>query len=150
MKQKTKIEALFMVIVIAILAFFAAQQAYISAYEIPNSIATQSSNNNTATNATVIDVSGSQWSWAFTYPNGTKSVNNLTLQPGTTYKLVVTSTDVIHDLYIGHFGVQVYAVPGRSNSVTFTTPNSPGTYFFECVEYCGELHYQMRGTMTVT
>lgn len=148
MKSKTKIEAIFMVMVIAILAFFAAQQAYISANDIPNSIATQYKGN--INNAVPIKVDGAQWSWTFTYQNGTTSVDNLTLKPNTTYQLIVTSSDVIHDLYIIHLGTQVYAVPGRTNTITFTTPSTPGTYHFECVEYCGLDHYLMRGVLTVT
>ncbi len=148
MEKKTKIEAIFMLLVIVILAIFAAQQAYISAKEIPNSIASQYNGNESG--ATQIHVIGAQWSWTFIYANGTKSVDNLTLKANTTYQLVVTSQDVIHDLYIGHIGAQVYAVPGQTNTITFTTPNHPGQYFFECVEYCGKDHYLMRGTMTVT
>lgn len=148
MKSKTKIEALFMLAVIVVLGFFAAQQAYISAYEIPNSIAHQY--NGPQNGTTQIQVVGEQWSWTFIYPNGTKTVNSLNLQANTSYQLVVTSKDVIHDLYIGHFGAQVYAVPGQTNTLTFTTPNHSGHYFFECVEYCGKDHYLMRGIMTVT
>lgn len=148
MKSKTKIEALFMLAVIVVLGFFAADQAYISAYEIPNSIASQY--NGTHSGSVPIHVAGEQWSWTFTYQNGTSSVNVLTLKANTTYQLIVTSKDVIHDLYIGHFGVQVYAVPGQTNTISFTTPTHPGHYFFECVEYCGKDHYLMRGTLTVT
>ncbi len=148
MKSKTKIEAIFMAIVIAILAFFAAQQAYVTSHEIPTAVATRYTGNQSG--AIPIQVDGAQWSWTFTYQNGSRSVDNLTLKANTTYQLVVTSSDVIHDLYIGHFGAQVYAVPGRTNTLTFTTPSSPGTYFFECVEYCGQDHYLMRGTLTVT
>jgi Heme/copper-type cytochrome/quinol oxidases, subunit 2 len=65
-----------------------------------------------------------------------------------TYTLIVTSKDVIHDLYIPQFGVQVYAVYGHTNEVSFT-PLVPGTYIMECVEYCGEYHYEMRGQVVV-
>lgn len=148
MEKKTKVEAIFMLMVIVILGIFAGWQAYVTAHEIPNSIATQYKGN--VSDATQIHVIGAQWSWTFIYPNGTKSVDKLTLQPNTSYQLVVTSQDVIHDLYIGHIGVQVYAIPGQTNSITFTTPNHSGQYFFECVEYCGKDHYLMRGIMTVT
>jgi heme/copper-type cytochrome/quinol oxidase subunit 2 len=99
-------------------------------------------------NSTQIQVIGAQWSWTFVYPNGTKTVDNLTLQVNHTYVLVVSSIDVIHDLYIDQMGVQVYAVPGHNNTVAFT-PTHVGHYKFECVEYCGELHYLMRGILTV-
>ncbi|MEM3643146.1 MAG: hypothetical protein QXU70_04635 [Thermoplasmatales archaeon] len=67
----------------------------------------------------------------------------------TTYTLIVTSKDVIHDLYIPQFGVQVYAVYGHPNQVTIE-PKQVGTFIMECVEYCGEYHYEMRGTVVVT
>lgn len=148
MDKKTKVEAIFMLMVLVVLGVFAAQQAYVSAHEIPNSIATEYKGN--VSGAIQIQVVGAQWSWTFIYPNGTKSVDQLTLQPNTTYQLVVTSQDVIHDLYLGHIGAQVYAVPGQTNTLTFTTPDHSGQYFFECVEYCGADHYLMRGMMTVT
>lgn len=148
MEKKTKVEAIFMLLIIVILAFFAAQQAYVTAKEIPNSIATQYNGNQSG--AIPIQVVGAQWSWTFIYANGTKSVDNLTLKANTTYQLIVTSQDVIHDFYLGHLGVQIYAVPGQTNTLSFTTPNHPGHYFFECVEYCGKDHYLMRGMMTVT
>lgn len=101
-------------------------------------------------NSTVIQViGGAQWSWTFVYPNGTKSVDALTLQVNHTYTLMVSSQDVIHDLLIPQMGVQVYAVPGHNNTVSFE-PTKVGTYYFECVEYCGgEDHYLMRGFLTV-
>ncbi|EQD40281.1 cytochrome c oxidase subunit II, partial [mine drainage metagenome] len=102
---------------------------------------------------TLIQVTGVQWSWAFDI-NGVKSVDNFTLTVNQTYTMVVDSLPVgagqpvIHDLLIPQFGIQVYAVPGQNNTITFT-PVKTGTYIFECVEYCGYDHYLMRGYFSV-
>lgn len=96
----------------------------------------------------IINVTGYQWGWQFQYSNGTIMTDKLVLEANQTYTLIVRSKDVIHDLYIPQFGVQVYAVYNHTNQVSFT-PLAPGTYIMECVEYCGEYHYEMRGEVIV-
>ncbi len=112
-------------------------------------IAQPENNSTVPANSTIIKVTGYQWAWSFTYTNGTTSTDVLYAQAGHAYTLQVTSKDVIHDLLIPNLGVQVYAVPGHPNQVTFE-PTKPGTYIFECVEYCGQDHYLMRGYLEVS
>jgi cytochrome c oxidase subunit 2 len=100
-------------------------------------------------NSTVIQVLGYQWAWQFTYSNNTTSTDTLYVTVGHEYTLQVTSKDVIHDLLIPSLGVQVYAVPDHPNQVSFE-PEKTGKYIFECVEYCGQDHYLMRGYMVVS
>ncbi len=106
-------------------------------------------------NSTIINVTGSQWVWEFqignkTYFNsGNSHSGALPLIVNHTYTFEVTSKDVIHDLSIPEFGVQSYAVPGHENQVSFK-PTKVGYYYFECVEYCGFEHYEMRGYIDVT
>ena len=145
MDNKTKAEVVWIVAVLTILVWAAiSNAAYL--HDNSSSIANPVGGN---PQGVVINVTGYQWAWTFTYSNGTSSIDNLSLKAGTTYTLVITSKDVIHDLYIPEFGVNVYAVAGHTNQITFT-PTKIGTYIFECVEYCGEYHYEMRGTVTVT
>ncbi len=145
MNNKTKAEVIWIVAVIAILAWAAvANASYLQSNS--SSIANPTGGDPPGT---VINVTGYQWAWTFHYANGTQSTGKLILSVGTTYTLVVYSKDVIHDFYIPEFGVNVYAVYGHPNEVTFT-PTKAGTYIFECVEYCGEYHYEMRGTVVVT
>jgi cytochrome c oxidase subunit 2 len=40
------------------------------------------------------------------------------------------------------------AIPGRVNTVWFA-PTEPGTHDIQCREYCGLIHYNMRGTLIV-
>ena len=144
MNKKVKYELIWLVAVIAILAISA----------LANYNYTLSASKNIAQpyngdpSGVVINVTGYQWGWQFEYPNGTITTDKLILMANVTYTLIVTSKDVIHDLYIPQFGVQVYAVYGHTNEVTFT-PLVPGTYIMECVEYCGEYHYEMRGQVVV-
>ncbi len=100
-------------------------------------------------NSSVIQVLGYQWAWQFTYSNNTTTTDVLYVTAGHEYTLQVQSRDVIHDLLIPSLGVQVYAVPDHPNQVSFE-PEKAGKYIFECVEYCGEDHYLMRGYMVVS
>ncbi|MEM4778307.1 MAG: hypothetical protein QW062_02560 [Thermoplasmatales archaeon] len=145
MNSKTKTEVIWIVIVIAILAWGAVSSStYL--YSHPQTIANPEGGD---PEGIVINVTGYQWAWQFTYPNGTVTTDKLFLTVNTTYTLIVTSKGVIHDLYIPQFGVQVYAVYGHPNQVTIE-PKQVGTFIMECVEYCGEYHYEMRGTVVVT
>ena len=40
------------------------------------------------------------------------------------------------------------AIPGRVNTVWFA-PTEAGTHDIQCREYCGLIHYNMRGTLIV-
>jgi len=144
MKTKTILELIWILAVVIILAWAAiANASYI--YTHQDSIANPVSIDPLGT---VINVTGYQWAWQFTYQNGTTTTDKLVLISNVTYTLIVTSKDVIHDLYIPKFGIQVYAVAGHPNQITFK-PTSPGKYIMECVEYCGEYHYEMRGVVVV-
>ncbi len=144
MDNKTKLELIWISAVVIILAWSAASNlSYINSDQkyIANPVGGDPS-------GIIINVTGYQWAWQFSYPNGTTTSDKLIVYVNTTYTLIVTSKDVIHDLYIPKFGVQVYAVAGHPNEVSFE-PTVPGTYIMECVEYCGEYHYEMRGTVVV-
>ena len=39
------------------------------------------------------------------------------------------------------------AVPGRVNTVWFAPTDAPGVHDIQCREYCGLIHYNMRGTL---
>ncbi len=143
--NRTKAEVIWVIAVVAILSWAAVSNAtYLQTHSenIANPVGPDPQ-------GVIINVTGYQWAWAFQYPNGTISTDKLVLTNGTTYTLIVSSKDVIHDLYIPEFGVNIYAVYGHTNQITFK-PTKAGIYLFECVEYCGEFHYEMRGTVVVT
>ncbi|MEM0128688.1 MAG: cytochrome c oxidase subunit II [Thermoplasmata archaeon] len=110
-----------------------------------------------------VTVFAAQWSWTFRYENGTNVTSQynaqtntvsggaLWVQPGTTVQLNITSLDVDHSLYIPQLGVQMNAIPGRWNFVSFQIPAvAPGTqYIIECTEFCGTGHGTMRSFVIV-
>ena len=98
--------------------------------------------------AVVIKVTGQQWFWTFEYEDGTKEVGTLHVEAGKAYKFEVMSTDVIHSFNIHDYVVLMDAVPGRVNTVWFA-PDKAGEHDIQCREYCGLLHYNMRGKLIV-
>ena len=98
--------------------------------------------------AETIKVTGQQWYWSFEYPDGTKETNTLHLIKGHAYKFEIYSKDVMHSFNIPDWVVFQDAVPGRVNHAWFS-PDQTGTFPIQCREYCGLLHYNMRGSLVV-
>ena len=114
--------------------------------------------------AMTIKVTGHQWYWSYAYPDqgGLAFDSNIVpekdLKPGqprlltvdnplvvpvnTSVRVLVTSTDVIHSWYVPSFGVQEYAVIGRTNQSWFRILHT-GTYYGECNQICGINHSHM-------
>jgi cytochrome c oxidase subunit 2 len=98
-------------------------------------------------NAYEIMVEGQKWSWAFTYPNGYVD-KDLHLPVDRDIRLVMTSSDVIHSVFIPAFRVKKDVVPGRYNKLWFK-PTKPGEYNLYCAEYCGTSHSDMLAKVIV-
>lgn len=98
--------------------------------------------------AEVIKVTAQQWFWSFEHEDGTKEIGELHVDAGKAYKFEVTSKDVMHSFNIPEYVVLIDAVPGRVNTVWFA-PTEPGEYEIQCREYCGLIHYNMRGKLYV-
>jgi cytochrome c oxidase subunit 2 len=92
-------------------------------------------------NAYEILVTGQKWKWFFTYPNGYVD-EELHVPVDENIRLVLTSEDVIHSLFIPAFRVKMDAVPGRYNKTWFR-PTTPGQFELLCTEYCGTGHSDM-------
>lgn len=108
-----------------------------------------------------IKVTGHQWFWSYEYPdNGNFTFdsnlvqeadlkpgqlrlyevdNHLVLPVGATVRVLVTSTDVMHSWFVPPAGVQMYAVPGRSNE-TWVKFEKEGTFHGQCNQICGINH----------
>ena len=67
---------------------------------------------------------------------------------GKAYKFEITATDVNHSFNIHDYVVLLDAIPGRVNTVWFA-PDALGVHDIQCREYCGLIHYNMRGTLYV-
>ncbi len=93
-------------------------------------------------------VTAKQWMWKFSYPDGSASMDVLTVPLGKPIKLVMTSRDVIHSFYVPAFRAKHDVVPGRYYTIWFTA-NTPGLFNIECAEYCGVDHSRMLGLVQV-
>ncbi len=88
-----------------------------------------------------VKVSARMWSWSFEYENGRKS-GTLKVPAGRPVKLIITSEDVLHGIFIPAFRVKEDAVPGMETYLWFL-PDEPGSYDLFCTEYCGVGHSAM-------
>lgn len=96
----------------------------------------------------VVQIQGSQWHWKVTYPGYGVTYDEalqLALPVDKRVKLEITSTDVIHSVWIPAMRIKMDAVPGRTN-VIYVTPTLIGSYEddptlrVQCAELCGTGH----------
>jgi cytochrome c oxidase subunit 2 len=107
---------------------------------------------------------GHQWYWEFNYPDQgnvdieSRYVQDEDLKPGQLrlldvdnplvipvnkkIRILTSSGDVIHSFFIPSFGVQRYAIPGRTIE-TWLEANQIGTFYGECNQICGTNHSRM-------
>jgi cytochrome c oxidase subunit 2 len=88
------------------------------------------------------------WSWQFKYDNGKQS-GELRVPVGRPVKLMITSEDVLHSLFIPAFRIKEDAIPGRETYLWFL-PEEEGEYDLFCSEYCGVKHSSMMSKVMVT
>nr|NP_847986.1 cytochrome c oxidase subunit 2 [Harpochytrium sp. JEL94]AAO62898.1 cytochrome c oxidase subunit 2 [Harpochytrium sp. JEL94] len=99
---------------------------------------------------------GNQWYWSYEYSDYAEPLsfdsflvdgplrqlnvdNYLVLPVDTSIRLLVTSSDVIHDFAVPSLGLKLDAVPGRLNSSGIII-SRPGVFYGQCSELCGYLH----------
>ena len=95
-----------------------------------------------------IAVVGKQWMWTFQHPGGQREINDLHVPAGRPVKLLMTSQDVIHSLFLPDLRIKMDAIPGRYTQLWFTA-RTPGAYRLHCAEYCGTDHSTMGGRLIV-
>ncbi len=88
-----------------------------------------------------IKVTARQWSWTFDYANG-KETNVLKVPVRKPVKLLITSADVLHSLFIPAYRIKEDCVPGMETYLWFL-PDQLGSYDLFCTEYCGVGHSAM-------
>jgi cytochrome c oxidase subunit 2 len=104
----------------------------------------------------VVDVTGFQWQWQFSYPDsgivvtGTPAggVPELVLPAERTSRLNLVTTDVNHNFWVPQFLNKRDLIPGVDNAIDIT-PTETGTYDGYCAEFCGLDHGRMRFDVTV-
>jgi cytochrome c oxidase subunit 2 len=96
-----------------------------------------------APNGLVVDVTGQQWLWTFSYPGAHGYTSNeLYLPVDRPVTFDVTSEDVVHSFWIVQLGTKIDANPGEITTVS-VTPDRVGTYTVRCAELCGIYHSYM-------
>lgn len=133
----TTLETLWSVIplVIAMTIFVWGAKVYFAQYRPPQ-------------HAMEIYVVGKQWMWKFQHTTGQREINELHVPVGRKVKLIMTTEDVIHDLFFPAFRNKMDVVPGKY-TVQWFEATKPGRYHFFCAEYCGMNHSGMRGYIEV-
>lgn len=111
-----------------------------------------------------IKVTGHQWYWEYSYPDqGNLDIesryihdedlkpgqlrlldvdNQMVIPVGKKIRILTGSSDVIHSFFIPAFGVQRYAIPGRTIE-TWMEADQVGTFYGECNQICGQDHSRM-------
>ena len=74
--------------------------------------------------------------------------STITLKKGETVKLVVTSEDVTHGLFIRPLKIDTDLTPGETQQIT-VTPQTAGTFTAICHHFCGAGHGNMKLTVVV-
>jgi len=68
--------------------------------------------------------------------------NPMVIPVGKKIRILTSSSDVIHSFFIPAFGVQRYAIPGRTIE-TWLEADQVGTFYGECNQICGQDHSRM-------
>jgi cytochrome c oxidase subunit 2 len=98
-------------------------------------------------NDLVVKVNGRQWSWLFTYPNGSQAAE-LVVPVDQPLQLDMTADDVIHSFWVKEWRVKQDLVPGLTTHVNFT-PTETGEYTLACNQVCGLQHTSMYAVVRV-
>ena len=132
-----KLEVVWIVIpsIIALSMFYFGWSSYTGLRNVPE-------------DAIEIEAIAQQFSWLFVYPNDKETENDLVVPLGVPIRLNVTSTDVLHSMYIPAYRIKVDAVNGRYNYAWFM-PDKLGSFFVQCTEFCGVGHSEMNATLRI-
>jgi cytochrome c oxidase subunit 2 len=101
----------------------------------------------TSRGAMSIGVTAKMWWWEVRYhdPASGREVaaaNEIRIPVGKPVYLGLTSSDVIHSLWVPALNGKMDTIPGRINGLTLQA-DKPGIYRGQCAEYCGEQHARM-------
>jgi cytochrome c oxidase subunit 2 len=102
-----------------------------------------------AADETTIQISGRQFYWQFTYPNGAKSIDTLVAPADQVVNEEISAPnwDVIHSWWVPDFGGKYDAIPNKVNKTWFKAP--AGVYDASCYELCGIQHAAMHAKVKV-
>jgi cytochrome c oxidase subunit 2 len=95
-----------------------------------------------------VNVVGRKWAWDFEYKNGKKTTGELVVPVDKPVKLVMTSTDVLHNFFVPVLRTKMDVIPGRYTYQWFR-PIKTGNFQVFCTEYCGKEHSAMLARLKV-
>lgn len=95
-------------------------------------------------NTLEVRVIAHQWWWEFRYPStGVVTADEVHIPVNRQIHFSMVSRDVIHSFFMPAIGGKRDVVPGQNNQITLTA-NTPGQYWGQCTEFCGDSHANMR------
>ena len=98
-----------------------------------------------------VAVTAFQWCWDFKYLGTSERVDGtciggrypvLVVPTGKPVQIDLTSTDVVHNMWIPHLRFKLAAFPDHVNKFRFTI-DKKGRWMGHCAEFCGIYHYTM-------
>lgn len=91
-----------------------------------------------------VNVTAHQWWWEIEYPDsGVHTANEIHVPEDTVIEVNLTSSDVLHSFWIPKLAGKLDIIPGKNLTMWFEG-ETPGEYFGQCAEHCGESHAWMR------
>jgi len=96
----------------------------------------------------VVEVYGKQWWWEihYTEPNEVAGVitgNEVHVPAGKQVLFKFYSNNVIHSFWVPQLSGKMDLIPGHVNEIAINA-DTPGYYYGQCAEYCGDSHALMR------
>ncbi len=89
-----------------------------------------------------------KWNWQFQYSDGRVTLGELFVPVDKPVKLIMSSEDVIHSMFIPNFRLKQDVVPGMYTTIWFE-PTITGKHQIFCTEYCGTGHSEMLAKVIV-
>lgn len=91
----------------------------------------------------VINATGLQFAWLFTYPDTGIVAGELHVPVGKEILLNISANDVLHAFWVPEYRLKQDAIPGKQSELRFT-PSKVGEFPVICAELCGAYHGVMK------
>jgi len=95
-----------------------------------------------------IHVVAKQWMWKVQQPNGIREIDEIHAPIDTPVRLIMTSQDVIHSMFLPALRIKQDVLPDRYTYLWFTATKA-GIYHLLCTQFCGTQHSRMTGRLVL-
>ncbi len=95
-----------------------------------------------------IHVVAKQWMWKVQQPNGIREIDEIHAPIDTPVRLIMTSQDVIHSMFLPALRIKQDVLPDRYTYLWFTAAKA-GIYHLLCTQFCGTQHSRMTGRLVL-